>query len=159
MYPCDLLFVHRDAERESIDKRVEEIHESLSNSAIEKALPVICVIPVRMQEAWLLIDESAIKKAAGNPEGRQRVNMPDPKRIEDLPDPKQILHELLRQASGLRGRRLKRFRQEVGSRVHLVAEQIDDFSPLRELPAFQAVERQVATLRQRGISLALEGSR
>ena len=27
------------------------------------------VIPVRMREAWLLFDETAIRKAAGNPSG------------------------------------------------------------------------------------------
>ena len=32
--------------------------------------PAICVIPVRMQEAWLLFDEIAIRHAAGNPHGR-----------------------------------------------------------------------------------------
>ena len=150
LYPCDLLFVHRDAERESIDKRQKEIRESLGKSAIE-TVPVVCVIPVRMQEAWLLIDESALRKAAGNPQGRQPLSLPDPKKLEDLPDPKQILHELLRQASGLRGRRVGRFIRDVRSHVHRVAEHIDDFSLLRALTAFQQVEHQVVALRQNGI--------
>ena len=54
MYPCDLLFVHRDAERESIEQREKEIRESLEKSAMERTPPVVRVIPVRMQEAWLL---------------------------------------------------------------------------------------------------------
>ena len=153
MYPCDLLFVHRDAERDSIEKRVIEIRESLAQCAIDMP-PVVCVVPVRMQEAWLLIDESALRKAAGNPRGRQPLNVPDPKELEDLPDPKQILHEIMRQASGLRGRRLKRFIRDVGSHVHRVAQQIDDFSLLRELTAFQQVEHQVVALRQNcGLSM------
>ncbi len=106
LYPCDLLFVHRDAERESIESRVTEIREALERCAIDTP-PVVCVVPVRMQEAWLLIDEFALRKAAGNPRGRQRLDIPEPKKLEDLPDPKQILHDLLREASGLRGRRLK----------------------------------------------------
>ena len=128
---------------------MKEIRESLEQCAIG-TLPVVCVVPVRMQEAWLLIDESALRKAAGNPQGRQRLDVPDPKKLEDLPDPKQILHELLHKASGLRGRRLKRFIRDVGSHVHRVAEQIDNFSLLRDLTAFQQVEHQVATLRQNG---------
>ena len=67
LYPCDLLFVHRDAETESIDKREEEIRAALEESARGKMAPVICVVPVRMQEAWLLIDETALRRAAGNP--------------------------------------------------------------------------------------------
>ena len=102
----------------------------------------------------MLIDESALRKAAGNPRGRQPLNVPDPKELEDLPDPKQILHEIMRQASGLRGRRLKRFIRDVGSHVHRVAQQIDDFSLLRELTAFQQVEHQVVALRQNcGLSM------
>ena len=147
LYPCDLLFVHRDAEREPIEKRKREIRESLERCAVDTP-PVVCVIPVRMQEAWLLIDESALRKAAGNPHGRQLLNVPDAKRLEDLPGPKQTLHDLLGKASGLGGRRLKRFNRDVGSHVHRVAEQIDDFGLLRELTAFQQVESQVVALRQ-----------
>ena len=166
LYPCDLLFVHRDAERESIEKRVSEICESLERCAVDtlpvnevyesleqcvvRKLPVACVVPVRMQEAWLLIDESALRKAAGNPQGRRTLNVPDPRRLEDLPNPKQILHDLLRQASELSGRRLRRFVRDMGRHAHRVAEQIDDFSPLCELTAFQQVERQVVEVRRKG---------
>ena len=147
LYPCDLLFVHRDAEREPIEKRKREIRESLEQCAIETP-PVVCVIPVRMQEAWLLVDESALRKAAGNPHGHQPLNVPDPKKLEDLPDPKQTLHDLLGEASGLSGRRLRRFKRDVERHVHRVAEQIDDFSLLRKLMAFKQVESQVVALRK-----------
>ena len=157
LYPCDLLFVHRDAERESIEKRVSEICESLEQCAIG-TLPVVCVVPVRMQEAWLLIDESALRKAAGNPQGRRMLNVPDPRRLEDLPDPKQILHDLLCQASELSGRRLRRFDRDMGRHVHRVAEQIDDFSPLCELTAFQQVERQVVAVRRTGSLPVFDGN-
>ena len=158
LYPCDLLFVHRDAERESIQKRVDEIRESLEQCAVDTP-PVVCVVPVRMQEAWLLIDESALRKAAGNPQGRRPLSVPDPKKLEELPDPKQVLHDLLYQASELRGRRLKRFVRDVGRHVHRVAEQIDDFSLLRELAAFRQVEFQIATLRQNCNPAAIEDLR
>ena len=153
LYPCDLLFVHRDAEREPIGRRIEEIRESLERCAIDTP-PVVCVIPVRMQEAWLLIDESALRRAAGNPRGRQPLNMPDPRTLEDLPDPKQSLHELLARASGLDGRRLRRFNRDMGRHVHRVAEHIGEFRLLRELTAFQQVESQVVALRQNCIPSA-----
>ena len=150
LYPCDLLFVHRDAESESVEKRREEISVSLERSERGKTLPVICVIPVRMQEAWLLIDESALKTAAGDPSNRQALPMPDVRRLEDLPDPKRVLHDLLRQASGFqdRRRRLKRFDRDLGECVQRVAQQIGDFRPLRELAAFRKLENQVARHRQ-----------
>ena len=149
LYPCDLLFVHRDAERESVEKRREEIREALERSERGRTLPTICVVPVRMQEAWLLIDESALKKAAGNPTSRQNLPMPDVRRLEDLPDPKKILGDLLREASGFQGRRLKKFNRDLSKCVHRVAQRIDDFGLLRRLAAFRELERQVACHRKR----------
>ncbi|MBD2243033.1 DUF4276 family protein [Nostoc sp. FACHB-888] len=143
LYPCDLLFIHRDAERESREKRITEILEALEE-AVKKSVvvpPHICVIPVRMQEAWLLFDETALRKAAGNPCGRKPLHLPDIRKLEQLPDPKDILYRLLCEASELTGRRLKQF--SVNERVHRLAELIDDFSPLRALSAFQLLETEI----------------
>lgn len=66
LYPCDLIFIHRDAERQPPDLRRSEIVRALQeveNSDAQRP-PAICVIPVRMQKAWLLFDELAIRKAA-----------------------------------------------------------------------------------------------
>ena len=149
LYPCDLLFVHRDAESAPIEKREAEIRKALKESSVEESVRVVCVVPVRMQEAWLLIDEAALRRAAGNPNGTQSLAMPEVQKLEELADPKQLIRELLRQASGLRGRRLERFNWR--SSAHRVAEMIDDFSILYRLAAFQrlaaAVER-VAIARQ-----------
>ncbi len=150
LYPCDLLFVHRDAESAPIEEREAEIRTALKESSVEDSVRVICVVPVRMQEAWLLIDEAALRRAAGNPNGAQPLAMPDVQRLEELANPKQRIRELLRQASGLQGRRLKRFNWQ--SSAQRMAEIIDDFSPLYGLAAFQrlavAVE-QVATAAER----------
>jgi hypothetical protein len=143
LYPCDLLFVHRDAEKEPCEKRVFEIQEAISQAvkSVQEVPPVICVIPVRMQEAWLLFDEAALRRAAGNPHGCQILNLPEIAKLEELPDPKNVLYELLRQASGLPPRRLKKF--SVNELVHRVAELIDDFTPLRSLPAFLTLEFEI----------------
>lgn len=145
LYPCDLLFVHRDAERASIEKREAEIRKALAESSVENSVRVVCVVPVRMQEAWLLIDEAALRRAAGNPNGTQPLAMPDVQKLEALANPKELIRGLLRQASGLRGRRLERFNWRSSARR--VAEMIGDFGPLYKLAAFQrlatAVERSV----------------
>lgn len=150
LYPCNLLFLHRDAENQPRQERVDEIQQAVKE--VVKSLeipPVVCVIPVRMQEAWLLLDEVALRKAAGNPNGSISLAMPNIKRLEQLSDPKNTLHNLLRQASELKGRRLKQF--SIHERVHRVAELIDDFSALRVLSAFQALEDELQTIiRQQG---------
>ena len=146
LYPCDLLFVHRDAESAPIEEREAEIRKALEESSVEDAVRVVCVVPVRMQEAWLLIDEAALRRAAGNPNGTQSLDMPDVQRLEELADPKQLIRDLLRQASELQGRRLERFNWR--SSAHRVAEMIDDFSVLYKLAAFQrlaAAVEQVVT--------------
>jgi hypothetical protein len=61
LYPCDMLCVHRDAERDEPSIRVREIQSAASALHLPTS-PIVCVVPVRMQEAWLLFDESAIKK-------------------------------------------------------------------------------------------------
>ena len=71
LYPCDVLFVHRDAEGVLPLPRTEEIHQALATVAQQiQVPPTVCVVPVRMQEAWLLFNEGAIRSAAGNPNGR-----------------------------------------------------------------------------------------
>ncbi len=143
LYPCDLLFVHRDAEREPRTQRVAEIQRAMERLPAATSLPqAVCVVPVRMQEAWLLLfDETAIKQAAGNRSFRDSLDLPPLRELEALPDPKTTLHDCLRRASNLRGRRLHMF--PVAQRARRVAELIDDFSPLRALPAFSALERDV----------------
>lgn len=136
-YPCDLLFIHRDAEKESLETRKKEIYKAIEK--IPDLLPAICVVPVRMQEAWLLFDEKAIRHAAGNRSGHQPLQLPPIKKIEKIPNPKIILHNSLKQASNLRGRRLKQF--PVNRYACRVAEFIEDFSPLRGLSAFNALEK------------------
>lgn len=141
LYPCELLFIHRDAEKESHDTRVNEIRTTVTQIDSLVSLPVVCVVPVRMTEAWLLFDVPALRKAASNPNGEITLVLPDIKRLEHEPDPKDILHQLLRQASGLSSRRLRKF--SVSDSTHRVSELINDFSPLRTLSAFVALESEV----------------
>jgi hypothetical protein len=135
-FPCDLLFIHRDAENQAPQWRVQEIRQALNEAAeAGYTIPVVCVIPVRMQEAWLLIDEKAIRKAANNPNGRNKLDMPHIHELEGLADPKEVLYQLLRDASEYTGRRLKQFRPEV--QVHRINDFIEDFSVLFQLAAFE----------------------
>lgn len=142
LYPCDLLFVHRDAEKEPRENRLEEINCAVLEANINEP-PVVCVIPVRMLEAWLLFDEIAIRKAAGNPNGRCEIGLPDVRKVEDLPDPKDKLLALLKKASELKGRQLKKFNSR--EKIHRLADVINDFSPLQQLSAFQELKSELSS--------------
>ncbi|MEX8519707.1 MAG: hypothetical protein AB3X44_14445 [Leptothrix sp. (in: b-proteobacteria)] len=139
LYPCDLLFVHRDAEKELPAARIEEIQQALAS--LDSAPASISIIPVRMTESWLLVDEPAIRKAAGNPAGKVALNLPRLDRIESLPDPKDVLFEALRTASELPQGRLRKFNPE--AKRHHVTHQIDNLDYLRRLPSFQHLEHQI----------------
>ena len=132
LHPCDLLVVHRDAERELPAVRCREIEEATAGLAVA----VVAAVPVRMIEAWLLFDESAIRRAAGNPNGTAPLGLPALVRAESLPDPKRLLHDALLAASGLQGRRRSSFRPN----IHRLADLVEDFSPLRILPSFATFE-------------------
>lgn len=147
LYACELLFVHRDAEREPWETRASEIEAALAQ--IEAPPPAVMVIPVRMQEAWLLTSVDAIRKAADNPNGRVPLRLPALHRIESLPDPKKTLYDLLVTASELQGRRKKSFYPQ--AHAPRVTQYMEDFASLRELAAFQNLEQALRTvLRKHG---------
>jgi hypothetical protein len=141
-YPCDLLFIHRDAERYRRNQRACEIAK-VATSALQDhpSPPYICVVPVRMLEAWLLIEDQAIRRAAGNRNGKMDLNLPILEKLESLPDPKKVLYQALKKASGKNKHQLASFKPS--SKVHLIPENLRDFSPLLGLSAFQALRKDI----------------
>lgn len=139
LFPCDFLFVHRDAEGMEATVRQREIETSWPRSPQTAAL--ICVIPVRMTEAWLVASEMPIRLAVDNPNGTAPLGLPAVKDIESLPDPKKILFAALKAASGLNASRKRRFKPEQFR--HRVGELTDDLAPLRKLSSFRHLEAQV----------------
>ena len=132
-YRPNLVFVHRDAESQTYETRLRKI------PTLENTVPVI---PVRMTEAWLLIDENALRQAAGDPNGRQPLEMPSLPQLERLRDPKATLYDLLSVASGKKGRQLRKFKAPEA--VHRLAELISDYSALRCLPAYKCFADRLA---------------
>ena len=139
-WPCDLLFIHRDAENEGLQQRRQEIIQAVHEAfAQAEDLPqAVCVVPVRMLEAWFLTDLEAIFEAAGNPNGRRQLEIPVLQSLEAISDPKTLLYELLRDASGLSGRRRRKL--QVNHAVHRIGQVKNEFGALRALVAFRQME-------------------
>jgi len=142
-YPCDLLLVHRDAENQDPELRYQEVADAIVD--LGNAKSTVCVVPVRMTEAWLLFDEPSIRAAADNPSGPVPLDLPRLQRLETVANPKRKLREAILTASEQRGRRRDRLRRDLPTRVQRVAELIDDFSPLRTLAAFSRLERDISS--------------
>src|SRR6185437_13258280 len=106
------LFVHRDAES-SEAAAFRQRHDEIRRAMEPHATPFVGVVPVRMSEAWLLLEADAIRRAADNPASRAPIELPPIRRLESISDPKETLHELLLAASEKKGRRLDQFRREL----------------------------------------------
>lgn len=130
--PWDLLFIHRDSDGQPVEWRSAEIGVAAGPQTY------VPVIPVRMTEAWLLHSEPAIRAAAGRPSGAEPLGLPPVRRLEALPDPKEMLREALVAAHGATGWRARQF--DPAAAIHRVADLIEDWRPLRELPAFRRLE-------------------
>lgn len=134
----DILFVHRDAEAQEPAQRVAEIGRAVEEAGI--AEPWIAVVPVRMTEAWLLLDEQSIREVAGRPNSTVDLGLPPVSGIEAQPDPKSLLDHALEAASGLTGRRQDRFRRRFGQHRRTLLQRLDIDGPVRQLNAWQALE-------------------
>lgn len=127
-----LVFVHRDAENRTLEERLGEFE-------FTDRLKIVPVIPVRMSEAWLLFDGTAIAQAAGRP--GYPVSTPRLSEIERMSDPKKHLDELLLLAAGSpSGRRGRVFRRSIIERRVNVAGYIADYSPLENQMAFRCFQ-------------------
>lgn len=146
LFPCDLLFIHRDADAQPFQNRHDEISTAVAAIPDKPAsFPRhVCVVPIRMTEVWLLTSDNALRHAAGNPNGTAPLNLPPVNRLERHADPKRLLSQSLEKASGLRSRNLKKF--SASRAVHNISNHITDFASLRQLGAFRKFEADLAAI-------------
>jgi len=143
-YPCQVLFVHRDAEGIPFKDRWQEIDHALQS--IGKAPSKVFVVPVRMTEAWFLFDEQAIRRASNNPNGKESLELPGTAQFETVLSPKDKLSEAIKLGSGLTGRRLDHFQRGLAQARRRVADYITDYTPLLSLPSFSALDNEIKHL-------------
>ena len=135
--PCDLLFVHRDADAnkqehgKGIETRIKEITDA--EATLISPHPIVCVIPVQETEAWLLIDEDAIWSVSGTSKRRVSLGLPKGKAIERRADPKSVLKQAL-QDTGC---------NDPGRAFYRLPSAIKNYSLLRQLSAFTVLEKEL----------------
>jgi hypothetical protein len=137
--PFDLFLVHRDSESADPESRYQEIA-----SATEIQVPpfvVVPIVPQRMTEAWLLLDERAIREVAGRPTGRASLNLPTLQEAERMADPKTRLREALLAAGEPSGRNRQRFARDFGRHRSLLLQRLNPQGRVAELQAWRRMER------------------
>lgn len=132
--PIDVFVVHRDADATTSRDRRAEVQE-----AVETAAPGhrhVAVVPVRMTEAWLLLDEHAIRVVAGNPNGRMPLHLPTVREVERRADPKARLAEAILTASSATGRHRDRVARRFGEHRRRLLQHLDLDGPVTRLGAW-----------------------
>ena len=134
----DIIFVHRDAEKQDPSWRYKEVQDAVSQT--RPGLPAVAVVPVRMTEAWLLIDEDQIRHVAGRPRSTVDLDLPPISKVEAESDPKKLLRDALNIASGLQGRKLIRFQHQFNNNRRTLLQRLDVEGPVRNLQSWKALE-------------------
>ena len=130
----DALFVHRDADRAGVDARYREISEAVQQSGYGR--PWVGIVPVRTTEAWLLLDDTAIRDIVHNPNGRIRLDLPSPAEAERMADPKSALRSAMLLAAGVHGRKRRDLARELPNLRNRLLENLPIGGPLEQVPSW-----------------------
>jgi len=142
----DLVFVHRDAEGQESAARAAEIRTGAMSAGIEERR-VVPVVPIRMTEAWLLIDEVEIRRVAGRPSSTNHLGLPSVSAVESVADPKALLASALLAAGQPSGKRRRaQFERDFGRNRALLLQRLDVHGPINGLKAWQQLKADVAAV-------------
>lgn len=131
----DVIICHRDADNQGHDARRLEMVSALSTISAPSLL--VPIIPVRMTEAWLLLDETAIRTVAGSPGGTNDLALPKKSEVERVADPKAVLKTSILRAAQVTGRRSARLNERFSSHRRQLLERLDCFGPVADLPSWK----------------------
>ncbi|MEZ4234942.1 MAG: DUF4276 family protein [Myxococcota bacterium] len=128
------MFVHRDPD----GPEAEACHAAI-RAAVEGERLVVPVVPVQELEAWLLLDEDAIRRAVGRPRDRDALGLPPRHAVEGTASPKERLEQAIHNAQ----RRATRRRVQPFAVVRRrLLEQLE-LERLEGLPAFDRLRRDI----------------
>lgn len=146
---CQLLFVHRDADRASPDIRYREIVGAVHEAGYGG--PWVGIVPVRMTESWLLLNEAAIRDIVGNPNGQTPLNVPSPVESEREADPKSVLRSAMLTAAEVQGRKRRSMNRRLPELRRQLLESLPIGGSLEQVPSWVRFrDDTVAALRRLG---------
>lgn len=131
----EFVVIHRDCDNQEPSVRLAEISSAVGET-LGSGFPTIEVVPRTMTEAWLLLNESAIRKAAGKPNSKINLCLPKLKNVEGVRDPKKLLQDVILIASNESGRRRQKIAGKFSSHRRNLLDQLDP-EALEGLPSWQ----------------------
>jgi hypothetical protein len=132
----DLVVIHRDSDGNPPQRRRDEIADAVAS--VSPSLAHVPVIPVRMLEAWLILDHTAIREVAGNPNGRVPLGLPKPNRAESVADPKTLLKQAIATASEEKGRGLKKLQARFSENRARLLQMLNREGSVKQLASWQS---------------------
>jgi len=131
----NLVFVHRDADSVDPEPRYDEIREAIQK--VTNTPAYVAVVPVQETEAWLLLDESEIRRVAEDPNGTVALDIPSARQAERISSPKEHLNAVILKASEQTGRRYRKIKQKVHQKCLLILDALDPEGPVCEVPSWK----------------------
>ncbi|MER6592051.1 hypothetical protein ABT214_09390 [Micromonospora purpureochromogenes] len=125
---ADLIVVHRDADNAGHQARLNEIRTAVGTL---------------MTEAWLLLDEAAIRQVAGNPRGRMNLGLPKLHEVESTADPKRLLRECILRAAEVTGRRRETVKGRFDEHRRQLLSRLDRSGPVRRLDSWNRLVNEI----------------
>ncbi len=138
---ANLLFVHKDADSPDPNSRYKEIGEGIVQAGYLGFW--IGVVPVQETEAWLLLDEEAIRRVAGRPNGTIQLNLPRPEAIETVSDAKRMLRDAIITASETTGRRRERIKRRFPEIRSRLLRELKKSTSLERLPSWSRLKNDI----------------
>ncbi len=132
---ANLFLLHRDADARNADHRYQEIYDAVNGCQLSKQW--VAIVPIQETEAWLLLDEPAIRLAAGRPRGHNNLGLPTSHDVENIARPKERLQQALIDAAELTGRRLRQFRRDFPTHRRMLLLRLSTTGPLLEVSSWQ----------------------
>ncbi len=139
----NLIIIHRDSDNRDPEPRRREIRKAVEE--VNLRCDWVAAVPVQETEAWLLVDQDAIRMVAGRPAGKVALGLPSAGRVEELNDAKQSLKRALVTASELSGRRAERFRSHFSIKRRQLLQQLLPGGALENVPSWRRFRDELAT--------------
>ena len=138
-----VLCVHTDADSETDENaykhKIEPAKRSLKESTKILCANLVPIVPVHMQEAWLLADLALLKRQIGTDKNDAELGLD--KKPETISDPKRAITEAIRIArEGLTRRR--RDNLKIGDLYQPIGQSIS-LASLQKLPSYKKFEEHV----------------
>ena len=132
---ADLFLIHRDADSRDPQPRYVEIADAVTKCQCQK--PWVAIVPVQETEAWLLLDEDAIRRVANKPHGRGSLDLPSPHEVEGKANPKELLQQAIATASETAGDRRRETNANFPENRRILLQSLSVHGPIRQLPAWK----------------------